>query len=49
MDYNSKMKVVEETPLTPEKAKEMVREFILNNDSLEGIQALQLEEFLNNV
>ncbi|WEL37913.1 hypothetical protein PFJ87_01g01670 [Encephalitozoon hellem] len=49
MDYSSKVEVIEEASLVTEEAKEMVRKFILNNDSLEGIQILQLEEFLNNV
>ncbi|KAG5860411.1 hypothetical protein KMI_01g00450 [Encephalitozoon hellem] len=49
MDYSSKVEVIEEASLVTEEAKEMIRKFILSNDSLEGIQILQLEEFLNNV
>ncbi|NP_001402590.1 ECU09_1665 [Encephalitozoon cuniculi GB-M1] len=49
MDYSSKLKVIRETSVSPEEAKRMIEEFVLSSDVLEGIQVLQLEEFLNNV
>ncbi|AHL30154.1 uncharacterized protein Eint_091675 [Encephalitozoon intestinalis ATCC 50506] len=49
MDYNSKLEIAREVSMNPEDAKEIIREFMMSNDSLEGIQILQLEEFLNHV
>ena len=49
MDYNTDLKVVGEVTIGLERAKKMVREFMLDTDVLEGIQMLQLEELLDSI